>query len=134
MKDKLLPDIKHGFFWCEENVNLNLKLTQGLYFLKEQSKNLFSHKLMPSSPTMGFLKCEGKCDPNTQMEIVLENIIVPYILLIMFNLILFYFISFYILFLYCNRYLIIIKMLQWFLDWNEPNLLFLYWIFFIDIV
>ena len=39
---------------------------------------------------MAFFECEGKCYPNTQLEIVLENVIVHYILLIMFNFILYF--------------------------------------------
>ena len=38
----------------------------------------------------GFFKCEGKCYPNTQLEIELENIIIHNILLIKYNFILYF--------------------------------------------
>ena len=63
-------------------------MTQGLYFLKEQNQNLFTHKLLPRSPTTAFSSVRE--NPNTQLEIVLENVIVHYILLIIYNFILYF--------------------------------------------
>ena len=66
------------------------KVTQGLYFLKEQNQNLLSHKLLPRSPTMAFSSVRENVTPNTQLEIVLENVIVHYIMLIIYNFILYF--------------------------------------------
>ena len=55
-----------------------------------EPKFVFSHKLLPRSPTMAFSSVRENVTPNTQLEIVLENVIVHYILLIMFNFILYF--------------------------------------------
>ena len=56
--------------------------------------------------------------PQHPVGIVLENIIINYILLMIFNLI------FFILFHYYNRCYCYFRMLYWFFDGNEPKLLF----------
>ena len=54
-------------------------------FLKEQNQNCSRPQAFTKVTYHGFLKSEGKCYPNTQLEIVLENVIINYILLMMFN-------------------------------------------------
>ena len=54
-------------------------------FLKEQNQNCSRPHAFTKVTYHGFFKCEGKCYPNTQLEIVLENVIINYILLMMFN-------------------------------------------------
>ena len=54
-------------------------------FLKEQNQNCSRPQAFAKVTYHGFFKCEGKYYPNTQLEIVLENIIINYILLMMFN-------------------------------------------------
>ena len=73
-----------------KNVNDDPKMTQGLIFSKNRTKNYFKPQAFAKVTYHGFFKCEGKCYPSTQLEIVLENVIVHYILLIMFNFILYF--------------------------------------------
>ena len=54
-------------------------------FLKEQNQNCSRPQAFAKITYHGFFKCEGKCYPNFQLEIVLENVIINYILLMMFN-------------------------------------------------
>ena len=48
-------------------------------FLKEQNQNCSRPHTFTKVTYHGFFKCEGKCYPNTQLEIVLENVIINYI-------------------------------------------------------
>ena len=49
-----------GFSFCLDYP----KVTQGLYFLKEQNQNLLSHKLSPRSPTMAFSSVRENVTPT----------------------------------------------------------------------
>ena len=60
-------------------------MTQGLIFSKNKTKNCSRPQAFAKVTYHGFFKCEGKCYPNTQLEIVLENVIINYILLMMIN-------------------------------------------------
>ena len=52
-------------------------------FLKEQNQNCSRPQAFTKVTYHGFFKCEGKCYPNS-VGIVLENIIINYILLMIF--------------------------------------------------
>ena len=54
-----------GFSFCFNY----LIMTQGLFSQRTEPKLDLSHKLSPRSPTMAFSKCEGKCYPNTYLEL-----------------------------------------------------------------
>ena len=54
-------------------------------FLKDQNQNCSRPQAFTKVTYHGFFMCDGKCYPNTQLEIVLENVIINYILLMMFN-------------------------------------------------
>ena len=71
-------------------------MTQGLIFLKNRTKHCSRPHAFTKVTYHGFFKCEGKCYPNTQLEIVLENVVIN-ILLMMFNFYLFYFIFYSII-------------------------------------
>ena len=63
-------------------------MTQGLIFLKNRTKHCSRPHAFTKVTYHGFFKCEGKCNPNTQLEIVLENVVIN--ILLMFNFYLFY--------------------------------------------
>ena len=99
------------------------KMTQGLYFLKGTKPKLFllSHTLSPRSHIMAFSSVRENVTPTHSWKLCWENVIVHYILLIIYN---FIFVFHYIIVMNVDYYydVIIGSLIE-----MSPIIIIIYW-------